>query len=184
MEALTNAQGALQDEAQTSAKNRRMSKIPRSRILAKITQGNRVSFGKENNPARTTFQAPGAFKKQPVHDLHRGSRGGKPPKPTIKYTRSLEDLTSTKELPSTAVQSTVHKPSLKPKGRVPEALSYQELKRLCHKLTQEQAMRCEEVATTEKKMAAMKVHITQYYAELYLPSVDYYGVTLLRMELA
>ena len=158
MESLASTQGAVKDEAQTSAKNRRMSKIPRSRILAKITQGNRVLSSKENEPSRATFQAPGAFKKQHVHDVHRGSRGGKPPKPTIKHTRSLEDLKSSKDLPPTPVQSTVHKPSLKPKGGIPNALSYQELKRLCHKLTQEQAMRCEEVAATEKKMAAMKVH--------------------------
>lgn len=176
------------DEAQTSAKNRRMSKIPRSRILAKITQGSRVSSGKENDPSRTTSQAPGAFKKQPVRDVHRGSKGGKPPKPTIKHTRSLEDLKSSKELASTTIQSTVHKPSVKPKGGVPEALSYQELKRLCHKLTQEQAMRCEEVATAEKKMAAMKVHcdITslRVVQGLCVPSVAYYGVALQCIELA
>ena len=164
------------DEARTNAKDRRVSKIPRSRTLAKITQRNRVTSGKENDPPQPTSHAPGLFKKlkQPAQDVHRGSRGGKPPRPTMKHARSLEDLKSSKEQTSITVQSAVQKPGV----GVPQAASYQELKRLCHKLSQEQAARCEEVAATEKKMAAVKVH---YYAKilvwvLAIYSVAYCGV--------
>lgn len=148
------------DEARTSAKGRRVSKIPRSRTLANIIQRNRVSgSGKENDPPRpepqpSSQQAPEGLRKQPAKDTHRGSRGGKPPRPIIKHSRSLEDLKSSKEQSSALVHSVVQKH----RGGVPQAASYQELKRLCQKLSEDQAARREEVATTEKKMAALKVH--------------------------
>ena len=142
------------DEARPSAKDRRVSKIPRSRTLANIIQRNHVKCDKENDiPQPASQQAPGACKKHASKDVHRSSRGGKPPRPTIKHARSLEDLKSSKEQ-STTVLSAVQKP----RGGAPQAASYQELKRLCHKLTQEQAVRREELTATEKKMVAMKVH--------------------------
>ena len=148
------------DEARISAKDRRVSKIPRSRTLANIIQRNRVSkCAKENDaprpePQPASQEAPEGVRKQPAKDAHRGSRGGKPPRPVIKHARSLEDLKSSKEQSSTLVHSVVQKH----KGGIPQAASYQELKRLCQKLSEDQAARREEVAMTEKKMAALKVH--------------------------
>ena len=137
------------EEARSIAKDRG---VFRSRTLANLSQRNRVKSGEEDD---TPQPAP---RQAPARGGHRSSRGGKPPRPTIKHARSLEDLSPRKAQP-TAVLSAVQKS----RGGVPQAASYQELKRLCHKLTQEQVTRREELAATEKKMAAMKVH---YYVKI------------------
>lgn len=167
------------DEARTSAKDRRVSRIPRSRTLANIIQRNRVSrSGKENDsplpePQPASQQATEGVRKQPAKEVHRGSRGGKPPRPTIKQARSLEDLKSSKEPSSALVHASVVQ---KHGGGIPQAASYQELKRLCQKLSEEQAARREEVATTEKKMAALKVHQFIMQGYIALCAIDTYLV--------